>query len=78
MAVRKGPKIDRYLMRIKDLCLIAGFLWAVFKFIYIRPIEMQAELDKISSIISVHTQELKDVNGKLTQIERTLRIKGGQ
>jgi hypothetical protein len=68
MSVRKGPQLDRWLMRIKDACLIIGFLWAVFKFIYIRPLEMQAEIDKVLATLNIQAQEMKDINGKLSRL----------
>lgn len=70
MALRKGPEIDRWLMRIKDGILIVGALWAAFKFIYVRPLEMQSEIDRIISTQNIQTQELKDISGKLSLATR--------
>lgn len=70
MSIRKGPEIDRWLMRIKDAILIVGALWAAFKFIFVRPMEMQQEIDKILAAQNIQAQEMKDINGKLTHIRR--------
>lgn len=70
MSVRKGPLLDRWLMRIKDGILILGFLWAVFKFFYVRPLEMQQEIDKILDAQNIQAQEMKDISGKLSSLSR--------
>ncbi len=62
--------LDRWLMRIKDGILILGFFWALFKFFYVRPLEMQQEIDKVLASQNIQAQEMKDISRKLSLIHK--------
>lgn len=84
-----GPKVDRFLMRIKDAIIIGGATFAIIKWIYVKPIQIQDQvnrneqiqikqqqtLEKIAANVEQQTEKLKDLNRAFSEFQRSFYSK---
>ena len=59
----RGPNVDRVLMRFKDLIIIGTALFALIKWLYINPLQVQERID----------QQGKLLNGIFEKVDRIER-----
>ncbi len=62
---RQDVSMDRWLMRVKDLILIAGILWSGFKYIYLKPLELEGKIDRLENQVNQIVSELKVIHKNL-------------
>lgn len=74
-----SPKIDRFLMRLKDAIIIIPALIALIKIFYLNPIQTQQQverqeklLNRIANNLDTHTKQLADLNNRFLKVERSM------
>ena len=59
----KGPNVDRFLMRLKDVIIIGTAAFALIKWLYVNPMQVQNQVDQQQRILNL-------IFDKVERIER--------
>jgi len=61
----KGPNVDRFLMRLKDVIIIGTAAFALMKWLYVNPLQVQNQVDQQQRILGL-------ILDKVERIERQM------
>lgn len=67
----KGPNLDRFLMRLKDVIIIGTAAFALIKWLYVNPMQVQTQVDQQQRVLNLILE-------KLDRIERRMRNDRGE
>jgi len=66
----RGPNIDRLLMRLKDVIIIGTAAFALIKWLYINPLQVQERVDRQERLLQMILEKIERVE------RRTFRERG--
>lgn len=61
----KGPNVDRVLMRLKDVIIIGTAAFAILKWLYINPLQVQERIDRQEKTLSMILEKVDRMERKI-------------
>lgn len=66
----KGPNVDRVLMRLKDVIIIGTAAFAILKWLYVNPLQVQDRVDRQEQVLRLILEKLDRIE-RLTERNRS-------
>lgn len=61
----KGPNVDRVLMRAKDAIIIGTAMFALIKWLYINPIQVQSQIEQQQKVLISILEKVDRIERKI-------------
>lgn len=61
----KGPNVDRVLMRLKDVIIIGTAAFAILKWLYINPLQVQERIDRQEKTLGIILEKVDRMERKI-------------
>lgn len=61
----KGPNVDRVLMRLKDVIIIGTAAFAILKWLYINPLQVQERIERQEKVLNVILEKVDRIDRKI-------------